>query len=303
MFIDVDDIDYGADFVEKIEQTVGRCDAVVAVIGPNWLSAKDEHGGSRLEQPNDYVRLEIAMGLKRRIAVIPVLVDGAQMPRESELPDDLKALSRRNAIELRHSSFPADTEALIASLSAALPDTRQIPSHAENDAPSTTAGTKIVWIGLAGTLGAAAISGIIALYVHWTTVEPSAPNGPAAYELRIDRVELFPHSDSAVVQVLAIANGIEFRYPSIGGVEWLKVAPSMAGQTFRLPAAEQYDIRFEMLKREASTDDDAKLLSVETVSFAGGSTSGKYALHGFDPASGTRSGNIGAEVSYSIQAR
>lgn len=121
------------------------------------------------------------------------------------------------------------------------------------------------------------------------------------YELRIDRVELFPPSNTAIVQVSAIVNGTEFKYPSIGGVEWLKVAPSMAGQTFRLPLTDRYEIRFEMLKREEGASDDVKLLSVETISFVGGTTEGRYPLHGFDPASRTRSGEISAEIIYSIQ--
>ena len=121
------------------------------------------------------------------------------------------------------------------------------------------------------------------------------------YELRIDRVELFPPSSTAVVQVSAIVNGTEFKYPSIGDVQWLKVAPTMAGQTFRLPSADRFEIRFEMVKREDGANEEAKLLSVETVSFVSGTTEGRYALHGFDPASRTRSGEISAEIIYSIR--
>ncbi len=134
--------------------------------------------------------------------------------------------------------------------------------------------------------------------VESKTLEANPSN---TYQLRIDRVELFPHSNSAVIQVLAIVNGTKFMYPSIGGVEWLKVAPSMAGQTFRLPSSDRYDVRFEMQKREDSLDSEAKLLSVETISFTGGTTEGRYGLHGFDPASKTRSGEISAEIVYSIQ--
>ena len=75
----------------------------------------------------------------------------------------------------------------------------------------------------------------------------------------------------------------------------------MAGQTFRLPSTDRYEIHFEMLKREDGASDIAKLLSVETISFASGTTEGRYALHGFDPASKTRSGEISAEIIYSIQ--
>jgi hypothetical protein len=85
-------------------------------------------------------------------------------------------------------------------------------------------------------------------------------------------------------------------------VEWLKVAPTMAVQTFRLPSSKRYEIRFEMLKREDSDSGEAKLLSVETISFVKGSIEGRYALHGFDPASRTRSSEISAEIIYSIKS-
>jgi hypothetical protein len=68
---------------------------LIAVIGQRWLNSSDEEGGRRIDHPEDSVRLEIATALKRNIRVIPVLVDGALMPRSSDLPDDLKLLVRR----------------------------------------------------------------------------------------------------------------------------------------------------------------------------------------------------------------
>jgi tetratricopeptide (TPR) repeat protein len=120
LFMDVEDIDYGADFVSKLEREVGRCGAMLAVIGPEWLDATDGDGNRRLENPDDFIAIEIGMGLKRRIPVIPVLIDGAQMPAAGALPESLKRLSQQNAIELRHASFEADIERLAVALKKAL---------------------------------------------------------------------------------------------------------------------------------------------------------------------------------------
>jgi hypothetical protein len=88
IFIDVDNLDPGVDFVDTIEQSVGSCDVLIAVIGNRWLISSEADGGRRLDNPDDFVRLEIATALKRNIRVIPVLVDGASMPPPRDLPDD-----------------------------------------------------------------------------------------------------------------------------------------------------------------------------------------------------------------------
>jgi TPR repeat protein/formylglycine-generating enzyme required for sulfatase activity len=116
IFMDVDNLDPGVDFVETIEQSVGSCDVLIAVIGRHWLSSTDEKRRRRLSNPDDFVRLEITTALKRNIRVIPVLVDGASMPRPSDLPGDLKSLVRRNAVEISHTRFSSDSERLIAAL-------------------------------------------------------------------------------------------------------------------------------------------------------------------------------------------
>ena len=113
IFMDVDVIEPGQDFVEVIENAVHSCDVVLAIIGSRWLDLVDNEGNRRLDLPKDFVRVEIVTALNSHIRVIPVLVQGATMPRPSDLPDDLKPLSRRNAIEIRHTNFNADTEKLI----------------------------------------------------------------------------------------------------------------------------------------------------------------------------------------------
>ncbi len=116
VFMDVDAIEPGADFVEVIERAVTDCDAFVAVIGSDWVTVTDDEGQRRLDNPDDFVRLEIAAALKRGIRVIPVLVEGAAMPRSIDLPDELKPLVRRNAIEISHTRFNIDAERLIRAI-------------------------------------------------------------------------------------------------------------------------------------------------------------------------------------------
>jgi hypothetical protein len=89
---------------------------LLALIGRNWLHAADKDGRRRLDIPDDFVRLEIAAALRRDIAVIPVLVQGATMPRKEELPPDLQALAWRNAAELRHTRWDADFAELVTTL-------------------------------------------------------------------------------------------------------------------------------------------------------------------------------------------
>ena len=116
VFMDVDTIALGVDFAKVITQAVSTCEILLAVIGPGWLTAADEDGRRRLDDPDDLVRLEIAAALERDIRVIPILVEGAQMPRRQELPDDLASLARRNGLILRHESFRSDADRLIRAI-------------------------------------------------------------------------------------------------------------------------------------------------------------------------------------------
>jgi tetratricopeptide (TPR) repeat protein len=116
IFMDIDAIALGEDFVEAIETMVAKCDVLIAVIGNNWLISKDDHGNRRLDNPEDFVRMEIGAALKRKIRVIPVLVDGALMPQPTDLPEDLKPLVRRNALQITDVSFEGDCQRLAAAI-------------------------------------------------------------------------------------------------------------------------------------------------------------------------------------------
>jgi hypothetical protein len=135
VFMDVDAIPLGTNFSKVLHEEVAKCSVLLAVIGPNWLDARDEHGNRRLDNPNDFVRIEIAAALQRNIPVIPILLEGARIPKADELPEDLKELALRNGMEIRHASFQDDMNRLIRGLKEdgvylAGGDTSELPTKA-----------------------------------------------------------------------------------------------------------------------------------------------------------------------------
>jgi hypothetical protein len=117
VFMDVDSIAPGDDFVEILEGWVQQCEVLLALIGPRWLDSIDPRTGSRrLDNPEDFVRIEIRGALARKIPVVPILLDAAGMPTAAELPDDIKALRRRNAEFVDFRTFDADVQRLIKRL-------------------------------------------------------------------------------------------------------------------------------------------------------------------------------------------
>ncbi|WP_257461482.1 toll/interleukin-1 receptor domain-containing protein [Archangium lipolyticum] len=120
VFRDIEAIAPGADFVRAIEEAVSSCGVLLVVIGPQWINARDKQGRRRLDNPGDFVRLEVAAALSRNVRVIPVLVGGATFPSEEELPPALAPLARRNAIEISDPRFRTDMANLIGAIQAAL---------------------------------------------------------------------------------------------------------------------------------------------------------------------------------------
>lgn len=122
LFMDVDNIPPGEDFVRVLEGQVAACDVLLALIGRGWLTATDDAGERRIANPDDFVRIEIASGLAQGKRVIPVLVNDAKMPKASELPQDLVPLARRQAVRIVHDRFRDDAERLARTLEKALAD-------------------------------------------------------------------------------------------------------------------------------------------------------------------------------------
>ena len=138
LFIDVDGIPLGVNFVKVLRQEVAKCGVLLAVIGPHWLDVRDEDGTRRLNNPNDFVRIEIATALQRDIPVIPILLDGTRVPKAEQLPEDLKELAQRNGLDVRHTSFHADMDKLIRGLKEAL---FGAPQEIKQEVPPLSAST------------------------------------------------------------------------------------------------------------------------------------------------------------------
>ncbi len=116
VFMDIDTIDPGVDFAEVINREVTSCDVVIALIGRGWINATDAKGQRRLEDPDDFVRLELESALARDIVLIPACVQGAGIPSPHELPPSLAPLARRQGIELRDVGWHDDVGRLIRRL-------------------------------------------------------------------------------------------------------------------------------------------------------------------------------------------
>ena len=116
VFMDVSGIAPGLDFRKAIDDNVAGCGVFLAVVGPQWATVTGSDGKRRLEDDNDFVRLEIASALARNIAVIPVLVHEARMPHPEQLPDNIKDLAFRNSVEISHARWNSDVQLLIDAL-------------------------------------------------------------------------------------------------------------------------------------------------------------------------------------------
>jgi hypothetical protein len=169
VFMDVDSIALGRDFRSVLQETTASCDLMLVIIGRNWADAKDERGRIRLENPSDYVRLEIETALKRNIAVTPVLVQGAQMPAPEVLPAEIRDLAYRNGFELGHTRWESDVGEMIRRLGL---DAPSVP------ASQTKGRRRLAWvvIGLACVVGLLGFDWLLGL--NWLLVKvPRLPPG------------------------------------------------------------------------------------------------------------------------------
>ena len=133
IFLDIDSLEPGDDFFTEIEGAVISCDVLLVVIGPYWLEATNARGRRRLDDPNDFVFLEVRAALTRDIPVIPLLVDGASMPRPALLPEELQPLAKLSALPISSGSFRADEDALIRTLEK-IPRRRRTPASRTTEA-------------------------------------------------------------------------------------------------------------------------------------------------------------------------
>lgn len=128
VFRDRDSLPLGVLYPRKIRRALERCDTVLAVIGPLWLDLRDDSDRRRLDNPRDWVRMELRMAFERGIPVIPVLLDRTPLPGQHQLPEDIRQLSLSTYWQVRHQSFESDLRGLIDGIAghlspAAVPDT------------------------------------------------------------------------------------------------------------------------------------------------------------------------------------
>jgi|SRR5829696_653023 len=152
VFKDIDSIELGDDFVQVITTAVGSCDVLLALIGDRWLTVADEDGRRRLDSPDDFVRLELEAALARNVRVIPILVEGARMPRAAELPPSLAGLVRRQALELSPARFDSDSGRLLKVLDETLAQAQaqresQAQAQRKAEAQPATAGGAAPGVG------------------------------------------------------------------------------------------------------------------------------------------------------------
>jgi hypothetical protein len=185
VFMDVDTIPLGLDFERVIRDAVSACDVFVAVIGKQWLTITDSNGVRRLDNPEDLVRLEIKAALERDLRVIPVLVQGAEVPASQHLPADIAALARRNGITLRGAMWRASVKQLIDAIEEVVPG-QGIMSDDEAAATSTPARVRAArsrwgwqtvpeWLVLAIAVALVAVGAVAGLIV--VTRGSSTPHG------------------------------------------------------------------------------------------------------------------------------
>lgn len=184
VFMDVDSIALGRDFRSVLQETTASCDLMLVMIGRNWADFKDDRGRTRLENPGDYVRLEIETALKRNIAVTPVLVQGARMPAPEELPTEIQDLAYRNGFELSHNRWESDVEEMLRRLRVEVPGEdrrdhrppapREVATSGNSIAtrtgsvpPQAKSGRWRVWVA-ACALIIAGLGGGLALYQYMT---------------------------------------------------------------------------------------------------------------------------------------
>ena len=170
VFMDVDSIGLGRDFRQALQERLATCDVMLALIGRDWLDGKDTSGRRRLDNPGDFVRMEIAAALKRNIPVTPLLLHGAHMPTVEQLPEDLSDLAYRNGFELSHNRWESDVQELV----------KRLGLVTRNDTPSDSAApsrqpAKKSWVG---TTGALLVAIAVLSLVVWTAVYISNPSTP-----------------------------------------------------------------------------------------------------------------------------
>jgi hypothetical protein len=182
LFRDIETIEPGVDFADALNQALESCGVMLVLIGQRWLGITDAKGRRRLDDPRDWIRLEIATALKRGIRVVPVLIDGAEPLAEDQLPEDLRPLAGRQALELADGRWKGDLARLVEALGrlpglkAATSPLPQAPAAPPPAPAAPRSSKKQLWVGIA--IGIVALAGV-SLMVAEDEPEPLPTPSPA----------------------------------------------------------------------------------------------------------------------------
>jgi hypothetical protein len=183
VFMDIDTIAPGHEFATDIDKALTNCDACVVLIGRQWLSITDADGHRRLDDPTDFVRLEVGTAIRRGITVFPVIVDRASPPASAALPDDLRPLAGRQAIELTNERWNYDTGRLLLALEEEL-GVKPSPVPPRTPKPARTSRSRS-WKRPA-LIGGAALLAVVVAVAAWVlpgSGEPPPLDG--TYDVRM----------------------------------------------------------------------------------------------------------------------
>lgn len=159
VFLDLSAIKGGEDFTEAIGRAVASCRVLLALIGPRWLAARGERGERRLDQPADFVRLEVKAALERGVYVVPVLLGGAHIPHAVDLPADLASLARRQAHELTDTRWEYDCDRLLVAIEEPLGVPAQRGKPGAAGAISVGSGVKLTRVSMGDMAGVKVVGG------------------------------------------------------------------------------------------------------------------------------------------------
>jgi len=218
VFMDIDAIEPGEDFTQVVKRRVGSCDVLIALIGREWLTTTDRDGHPRLQKPNDWVRIELQTGLtSARTTVIPALVHDVEMPSPDQLPEPLRPLCDRNAIELSDARWNFDVQRLIHRLE----ELAGLAPGAAAATPPPASRARPRWVLPAAAAGVVALALLVAVLSFMGDGGGADKSGIAQYVGHVDALLTRSADDKGDLNVLIVQvkNGLRARTSSLDEID------------------------------------------------------------------------------------